>query len=142
VPLEGIAVVEAPPEALSGNAEALLREIAALLQQLIERGEGGCIDLQSLPLTPSDRSWLAERLGKGEVEIELEAAGRSTIRESGLPGVWWITHRGPGGRTQSEFIEVARIPDIVLPPPEDMRDGLERLRRRLSEEDNARENVS
>lgn len=143
MPLENIAVVEVGTAGgLSGNAAALLREISALLERLIESGEAGSIDLQSLPLTPADRLWLAERLGKGEVEIELEVAGRSTIRESGVPGVWWITHRGQGGRTLSEFIEVTRMPEIVMPPLEDMRDGLDRLRLQLSADDTAKEKIS
>lgn len=133
MPLD-IAIVPAEPQdVLSGNAAALLQEISTLLSRLLENGETGSLDLKSLPLTATDRFWLSEQLGEGEVEITLEVAGPSTIRETALPGVWWITHRGQGGKVLSEFIEVTRMPDIVLPAVEDIRDGLKRLCGRISE---------
>jgi hydrogenase-1 operon protein HyaF len=133
MPLD-IAIVSAgPQDVLSGNAAALLQEISTLLSRLLENGETGSLDLKSLPLTAADRLWLSEQLGEGEVEIALEVAGPSTIRETALPGVWWITHRGQGGKVLSEFIEVTRMPDIVLPAVEDIRDGLKRLCGRISD---------
>lgn len=126
--LEDIPVtVDTGAAVLTGNAQALLREIAALLQRMLATGEGGAIDLASLPFSTADRAWLEERLGRGEVEIRLMAAGLSTFNETAYPGVWWVSHYNEAGVRVSELIEVARIPELVLAHPDDVKSGLERL---------------
>lgn len=132
--LEDIAIVVAPAvdaspaeEGLSGNAPAILREAASLLERLADEGESGAIDLSSLPLTPADRLWLRERLGQGEVSIHLAAGGDSDILETAVPGLWWVEHRDEQGRVLSEFIEVTRVPALVAVPADDLESGLEYL---------------
>lgn len=119
--------VESAAGDLTGNAQALLGEIADLLQRLLATGEGGAIDLASLPFSPADRAWLEHRLGRGEVEIRLMAAGLSTFNETAFPGVWWVSHHNEAGARVSELIEVARIPELVIAHPDDVKSGLERL---------------
>lgn len=118
-------------EFLTGNAAAVLREIASLLQQLSQNGEGGCIDLASLPFSSADRTWLQERLGKGEVEVRISAGGPTSILETGTPGVWWITHRNEQGAKSGEFIEVTLVPELVATHPDDILSGLESLNRKI-----------
>ncbi len=118
---------------LTGNAQALLGEIAALLQRLLATGQGGAIDLASLPFSPADREWLAQRLGRGEVEIRLMAGGLSTFNETACPGVWWVSHHNEAGVRVSELIEVARIPELALAHPDDVKMGLERLNNLLND---------
>jgi hydrogenase-1 operon protein HyaF len=126
--LEDIPVrVEGAQADLTGNARALLGEIAALLQRMLATGEGGAIDLASLPLSPADRAWLEQRLGRGEVECRLMAGGLSTFHETAFPGVWWVCHHNEAGVRVSELIEVARVPALVPAHPEDMEIGLEHL---------------
>lgn len=112
---------------LTGNAQALLGEIAALLQRLLATGEGGAIDLASLPFSPADRAWLEKQLGRGEVEIHLQAAGLSTFHETAFPGVWWVSHHNEAGVRVGELIEVAHIPELVIAHPDDVKSGSERL---------------
>ena len=112
-------------------AAAVLKELEALLQGLLQTGEGGSIDLRSLPLSSADRDWLGTRLGRGELEIVLEAGGHSRITETGLPGVWWVRHYNEAGAPAAEFLEVAWVPEIVPAHPDDVRDGLERLKRNM-----------
>jgi len=120
---------------LTGNAGALLGEIAALLQRLLATGEGGAIDLAGLPLSPADRAWLAQRLGRGEVEIRLMAAGLSTFHETAFPGVWWVSHHNEAGVRVSELVEVAHVPELVVAHPDDMKIGLERLNNLINDLD-------
>lgn len=132
--LEHIPVVaESADAGLTGNAAAVLREIAALLARLTASGEGGAVDLTALPLTPADRDWLAAQLGQGEVEITLRTGGESTLRESAYPGVWWVRHHNEAGTLVSELIEVCHIPEIVPAHPADIQSGLERLNIRLDD---------
>ncbi len=131
IPLHAIPVVVVPAGLrageLSGNAPALLREIAEMLRRLLSSNEPSAIDLQALPLTPADLAWLRDRLGEGEVSVALSADGDSSLDETACPGVWWVTHRNPQGAVVSEFIEVAYVPEVVRAPREDVVIGLESL---------------
>jgi len=115
------------------NGRAILREIHRMLEALIARNEVNSIDLSSLPLTLEDRQLLEESLGEGEVTAEVDSLGPTRVRESGIPGVWWVSHYNANGEVMSEFIEVTDCPEILLTPQEDMKDGLEALHALLFE---------
>jgi hydrogenase-1 operon protein HyaF len=121
---------EAPADTgtIGGGVSAILSEIATLLDQVAESGEAAAIDLRSLPMSPADRACLIEALGPGEVRITLEADGESTIRETGVHGVWWTEHRDRNGAVIAAFIEIGRVPEILVLPGEDLRRGAGRLR--------------
>ncbi len=72
-----------------GNIRALLAEIAARLDKLLQLGETGSIDLNSLPLAPGEYEQLRQALGQGEVSARIEVIGPSEIIETHYPGVWW-----------------------------------------------------
>lgn len=114
-------------EMLTGQAEAVLTEVAEMLKRLLQDGVENSIDLRSLPLTPVDRDWLDEQLGRGEVEIVLEAGGRSMLAETAYPGVWKIKHRDAEDRIVAELIEVAWVPAIIRPDKSDIEKGYESL---------------
>lgn len=124
-----------PKPFLTGLADSVLREIPAMLDRLIETGEPGAIDLHSLPMTDADREELRERLGVGEVHVELEVSGLSRIDETGIPGVWWVRHEGAEGKLAAELIEVTQVPAILLSHPDDMKAGRRRLEELLEESD-------
>lgn len=127
--IESIPVVVKPDEgtSLTGNAPAVLREIAARLDSLARGGEGGVIDLGAMPLSPADKTWLAEQLGEGEVSIKLDLDGPSDVRETRYAGVWWLIHRNPNEVVTGEFIEITRIPELVMAHPDDIISGSESL---------------
>ena len=108
---------------LTGQAEAVLVEVAELLGRLVEQGEESSIDIRGLPLTRADREWLDAQLGRGEVEIVMEAGGTSTLLETAFPGVWKVTHHDPVGRVVAELIEVANVPAILRPDQSDIEMG-------------------
>jgi hydrogenase-1 operon protein HyaF len=114
-------------EALTGNAEAMLREILNLLEQLDETGEGGSIDLASLPISAADKQWLQNALGEGVVNINIHAGGPTTIVETATPGVWWVIHFNEQNVQVGEFIEVTLIPELVPTHPDDVSSGVKRL---------------
>ncbi len=137
MPLDAIPVVAAPSGLrageLSGNAPALLHEIAEMVRRLLAGGESSAIDLQALPLTPADLEWLREQLGEGEITVTLNADGASSLNETDCPGVWWVTHRNPKGAVVSEFLEVAFVPDLVKAHRDDVVIGLEHLELLISD---------
>lgn len=116
---------------MNGNAVPLLHEIAALLDKLARTGEGGGVQLSGLPLLPDDFSCLRKTLGEGEINAELQALGQTQIRETGLHGVWWVTHRNNAGEVLAESIEVTRCPEILQTPAEDVKEAVQRLRESL-----------
>jgi len=101
-------------------AEAVLREIPALMERLLETGEAGIIDLRSLPMNDWDRQELASRLGEGEVKAFINAGGASTISETQFAGVWWVRHEGADGRVAAEQLVVARAPEFLFAHPADI----------------------
>jgi len=137
MPLDAIPVVAVPPGLrageLSGNAPALLREIAEMVRRLLSEGETSAIDLQALPLTPADLEWLREQLGEGEITVTLNADGESSLDETACPGVWWVAHRNPKGAVVSEFLEVAFVPELVKAHQDDVVIGLEHLELLISD---------
>jgi hydrogenase-1 operon protein HyaF len=118
--------------ALSGNSHAVLLEVETMIDILLHTGEGGMIDIRGLPLTSADRHWLLEQLGEGEIDIAMSIGGRSTIRETAFPGVWWITHRDENDVVVSEFIQVAYAPELISAHPDDVESGRELLKIRIS----------
>ncbi len=125
--------VLSPDQMLTGQAEAVLSEVADLLARLLETGEAGSIDLRSLPLSPADRDWLDAKLGRGEVEIAIEAGGRSVLTETAYAGVWKVQHCDTEQRVVSEFIEVAYIPAIVRPAGADIENAYKKLQSDLKQ---------
>jgi len=107
--------------------DALLAEIAGLLQIFLDDGVSGSIDLLGLPLSASCLAALEQQLGKGEITAVLTAAGTSEFRETSFPGVWWSSHADETGRIVAMLIEVAAVPEILLAAQEDMRRGHKRL---------------
>lgn len=97
----------------TGMTDSLLREIAHHLDVLAKTGACAAIDLCSLPLTVADRSELEERLGHGDLEAVLTAAGISEIWETRYAGVWWVRHLGAGDKLAAERIEITASPEIL-----------------------------
>jgi hydrogenase-1 operon protein HyaF len=129
----GVQVVTAPQDGARSYVPALLREIEALLAELVASGRHGRIDLRSLPLLPGDDARLAALLGNGEVDAAIQAMGGTRVRETGVAGVWWVTHANADGETVAEFVEVTLVPEMLKTHPQDARTGLARLRERLAE---------
>lgn len=122
----------APPGGLGSGVAAIAFEIADLLDRLAAAGESGVIDLRSLPMTADDRLRLRDLLGTGEVQATVAADGPSTVRETGISGVWWTEHRNVQGELVAELIEVCRIPEILVLAHEELSPAARRLRERIA----------
>jgi hydrogenase-1 operon protein HyaF len=116
----------------TGMAQSVLREVAQALDTLAASGTRAAIDLRSLPMTAADRDDLDQALGRGDVAVSLEAAGRSEIWETGFAGIWWVRHFGGDGRVASEVIEITPVPDILAAHPDDIGAALQRLQADLA----------
>ncbi len=132
-----------PPEALKNSSQGeygyvLLHRVAELLQQLLTRDEPGHIDLRAIPMNHQDMALLVETLGEGEVLAEVFGFGLTRVRQTGIPGVWWVVHLDDEEQILSEFIEVNYCPEVLITPTEDIREGRAALQARLFEVEMAR----
>lgn len=94
---------------------AILHELRCKLADLAAAGRSSTIDLRRLPLTPPEYDRLKMLLGKGELAIEINALGVSSILETQFPGVWWVTHLNAAGDKIGDLLEVAIVPELVAP---------------------------
>jgi hydrogenase-1 operon protein HyaF len=114
-------------EVFTGNVLPLLHEVRHALERLLANGEETMIDLGGLPLAPGEFDRIVEALGEGEVRATLNALGPSDVRETRYSGVWLVTHRNANDEVMGRYIEVARMPAVLLAQELDMRSGLAAL---------------
>jgi hydrogenase-1 operon protein HyaF len=81
---------------------------------------------------PGDEAQLLSTLGNGEVVAQVTALGKSIIRETRLTGVWLVEHFNTEAQSIAKLIAVSYVPDLLKAPPEDVREGLAWLIRRLA----------
>ena len=113
---------------VTSQVVAVLNEIDSLLQNLVEKREIGTIDLRSLPLSPADYDALKQLLAEGEVTATLQAMGPTTVQETRIPGVWWITHMNQDEEKIAEYIEVTRVPELLKTTKEDLMEAPDGIR--------------
>ncbi|MBW9260533.1 MAG: hydrogenase expression/formation protein [Candidatus Thiodiazotropha sp. (ex. Lucinisca nassula)] len=134
--LQDIAIkVESPEgvQARHGNALPILHEILHALQRFSTEGKRSCIDLRSLPFGPGDEEELLRLLGRGEINVTMDALGESTIWETAFSGVWIVDHRNAEGEPVALQIEIGSVPQIVFSQQEDIVDAIDRLAAQLEE---------
>jgi len=117
------------------NAQALLHEIVELLKGLLEKEEPGSIDLRTLPLSRQDYESLYETLGEGVISAEIQNLGVTQVRQTGVAGVWWITHYNEEGDVIGEFIEVAYCPEGLIVDVDSVQESVDALQARLMEQE-------
>jgi hydrogenase-1 operon protein HyaF len=133
----GVKVEPTSPEEIDAftlNVVPLLHEVKHALQRLLETGEPTTIDLGSIPLAPGEFEKIDAALGTGEVKVALEAMGPSQIYETQFSGVWRVTHFNAADEVVGRYVEVSRMPEILLAQESDVRVGLDLLSRKLSGE--------
>jgi len=117
---------------LGAGVNAILYELAGMLETLLENGHGNAIDLRGLPLAPGEYEQLRTTLGEGEVKAEVDALGPTRIRETAIRGVWWVTHYNTHDQVLAEFLEVTVVPQLLKTERDDIREGLDLLNERLA----------
>lgn len=131
--MSNIEPIPSPIPYSRGNIEPILHEVVHAVDRLLDTDEPTVIDLASLPFAPGELEKLEEYLGTGELKAELNALGRSQIRETIYPGVWWLEHRNTEGDVVGRYIEITRTPAILMSQEADITAGRARLGDRLDE---------
>ena len=118
-----------------GHVLSILHQIRHALERLVATGEATRIDLSAMPFGPGDLERLTERLGQGEVTASVEASGPTLIQETAIPGVWLVDYRGTEDQRLTFHIEIATVPEILRPRPEDLAESIATLDSRMPEPD-------
>lgn len=114
-------------------AQSILFEIHDKLQNLLAKGEGGIIDLRSLPaLNQASLQLLEKWLSLGEVSAMVTGVGKTEVRETAYAGVWWLVFHNQRGDIVTESIQIAEVPDILKSQLGDIELGFKKLTRALS----------
>jgi hydrogenase-1 operon protein HyaF len=111
----------------TGNLLPLLHEIRHALNRWLNDGTVHIIDLRSIPMAPHEETQLLETLGRGEIQATLSALGNSEIFETGIAGVWLVSHHNDDGVLVGRFIEICHVPEILKSQTEDARFALQAL---------------
>jgi len=138
-PIEPRAQLESPatPGGLGGGVTAILFELVGDLERLAREKTSATIDLRSLPMSPQDRVELQRALGEGEVQATVNAGGLSNIRETRVPGIWWVEHRDRDGELIAELIEVTHVPEFLTSATDEIASGARNLRAQITPPANA-----
>ena len=131
--MSGLADIAVSVEITTGNVVPLLHEVRHALQRLLDTGEPTVIDLHSLPLAPGELDTLEEKLGEGEVSATLNALGPSLLRETAVPGVWFVTHRNANEEITGQYLEIVKVPAILEAQDVDIRQGIAALSESLEQ---------
>ena len=115
------------------NVRALLTEISSMLSALINDDIIDSIDIHSLPLLPGEREAIQTILGQGEVKASFDSLGETTIYETALAGVWWVSHNNEEDDCIAETIEITTIPAILESQHDDIENAHTALEEQLQE---------
>ena len=118
-------------ERLSGNAHALIHELATRLAKLDAEGIEDAIDLRGIPLSKADLQMLEDFLGTGEIEARIDALGPTRVYETSYSGIWRATYYSEDGKVVADVLEVTRRPEILATPRGDVADASRALHEAL-----------
>ena len=110
------------------NALGFLNEIATALEALKATGQEQILYLTHPPLTDEDESRLREALGTGRITIVSNEGNITAWSLTGIPCVWWGEYRDEIERVVLKAIEIAPIPHLAMSQPDDIDDGIAKLK--------------
>lgn len=107
---------------------ALLGEINAALERLVECGDTWVIFSNRMGLSQEDREILRSFLGTGTVKIKLDdGAEPAEWQETSYAGVWIGAYFNRAAEPVVETIEVCWVPDVAKAQREDVIQSLRQL---------------
>lgn len=118
---------------ITENVRALLTQFSSMLSALINDDMIDSIDIHSLPLLPGEHEAIQTILGQGEVKASFSSLGTTTIYETALAGVWWVTHNNENDDCIAETIEITTIPAILESQHDDIEVAHAALQEQLKE---------
>jgi hydrogenase-1 operon protein HyaF len=85
-----------------------------------------------MPFDPGDLEHLLSVLGTGEVQASIDALGPTRVQETAIPGVWLVDYLNSEAHRLALHLEIATVPEILCPQPQDLDDAIAALDARLN----------
>ncbi len=123
---KGEAAITEPGEKPAGlfAAPAILSELSAALsacdlEKIDPNAVPLAVELSRQPLSPADRAYLDEVLGKGSVEVQMKGFAKSRIAQTRIRGLWRTRILSNAGKELMDAVFVTPLPSEVPTTPED-----------------------
>jgi hypothetical protein len=89
------------------------------------------VELSRQPLSPQDKTYIAEVLGKGRVEANMRGFARSTIEQTRVRGVWRSRILSNANKELLDQVVVCAIPPEVMSSRDDIPEAMRRLQSKI-----------
>ncbi|MDR3504731.1 MAG: hydrogenase expression/formation protein [Acidocella sp.] len=110
------------------NAPHVLAEIVARSAHFLATGERHNFNLDLVPMSDADLSWLVRTLGEGDVVIISAGYGSCRIRSTHLAATWWVQFSNASNQLILNSLDVAEIPAVACAALDDIADSAKRIR--------------
>lgn len=110
------------------NAPHVLAELLARSAEYAATGRTHMINLDLVPMSDQELSWLVASLGEGPVVIISSGYGACRIRSTNLAGVWWVQYANASDALMLNSLEVTAVPAVACAAQDDIADSAARLR--------------
>ncbi|HQT45790.1 MAG: hydrogenase expression/formation protein [Acidocella sp. 20-63-7] len=110
------------------NAPHILAELIARSAAFIASGRTHMLNLDLVPMSDAELTWLVDNLGEGPVVIISAGYGACRIRSTRLAGTWWVQFSNASDVLILNTLEITQIPEVACAAPEDIADSAKRLR--------------
>ncbi|MDE8342211.1 MAG: hydrogenase expression/formation C-terminal domain-containing protein [Acidocella sp.] len=110
------------------NAPHILAELISRSAEFEATGKTHMINLDLVPMSDTELSWLVSTLGEGPVVIISAGYGSCRIRSTNLAGTWWVQYSNASDALILNSLEIASIPAVACAAADDIADSADRLR--------------
>jgi hydrogenase-1 operon protein HyaF len=117
---------ETVPETVN-NAPHVLAEIASRSQKFRATGDTHNFNLDLVPLTDADLTWLVATLGEGPVVIVSAGYGSCRIRSTNAHAVWWVQFSNASDQLILNALDISEVPEVARAAADDIADSAKRV---------------
>lgn len=122
----------AAQQSVAPGVLAILHEVKTALERYAATCESTVIDLRWLGAMPAHLEQLRFALGDGEVSASVHSLGITHVWETGIPCVWWISHRDHAAGTRTEMLEIVQTPPLLCGDAHAIEGAIGEMRARLA----------
>lgn len=110
------------------NAPHILAELIAKSATFLTSGAGHLINLDLVPMSNDELTWLVGALGEGPVVILSAGYGACRIRSTRLAATWWVQYSNASDALILNSLEIAPIPAVACAAADDIAESALRIR--------------
>lgn len=85
------------------------------------------VELSRQPLSPADKSYITDVLGRGSIEVQMKGFAKSTIAQTKVKGLWRSRILNKAGKELLDAVVVSPLPPEIPSTPEDLPVAIRKL---------------